>query len=123
MLWTDIVERRSGGVVLLEPHGDSTHGQRVPASPGGLVALIEQLVQRGERNILLNLHHAPYIDSQGLGDFIDGCKIARQAGGDLKLCQVSGPIRKLLAVTKLETVFQVFDSEEEALNSFRSGEA
>ena len=120
MLWTDIVERRNGDVVVLELRGYVTLGHKLAASLGGLVAVIDQLVQRGDRNILLNLLHAPHIDSEGLGDIIDGFKIARQAGGDLKLCQVSEPIRHLLTVTKLATVFQAFDSEEEALISFRS---
>ena len=61
-----------------------------------------------------------YIDSQGLADLIDGFRIARDAGGALKLCQVAKGIQELLMVTKLATVIQAFDSEEEALNSFRS---
>src|SRR5262245_52612371 len=116
MRWTDIVERRSGGVVILELHGVMT----LSVSPGGLSNAINRLVERGDRSILLNLRQAPYIDSEGLADIINGLKITREAGGDLRLYQVAERIRELLTLTKLATVIQTFDSEEDALNSFRS---
>ena len=116
MRWTDIVERRSGDVVILDVRGTMT----LSVPPGGLASLLNRLVQQGDCDIIVNLRQVAYIDSQGLADLIDGFKIARGAGGALKLCQVAKGIQELLTVTKLATFIQAFDSEEEALNSFRS---
>jgi anti-sigma B factor antagonist len=116
MRWTDIVERRSGDVVILELRGVMT----LSVSPGGLATVINRLVERGDRKILLNLRHAHYIDSEGLADIIDAFKIARHAGGALKLSEVAERIRELLTVTNLATVLESFDSEQEAVNSFGS---
>ena len=116
MQWTKIVQRRSGDVVILQVRGTMT----LSASPADLVTLINRLVKQGDRKILLNLRQVPFIDSQGLADIVDGFRIARSAGGALQLCQVAERIRDLLKVTKLATVIQAFDSEEEALNGSRS---
>jgi anti-sigma B factor antagonist len=113
------VERRSGDVVILELRGVMT----LSVPPGGLATVINRLVERGDRKILLNLRHAQYIDSEGLADIIDAFKIARLAGGALKLCEVVERIRGLLTVTNLATFIQAFESEEGALNSFRSAGA
>jgi anti-sigma B factor antagonist len=116
MLWTQIVQSRSGDVVILEVRGFLT----LSGSPADLVTLINRLAGQGDRKILLNLFQTPYIDSEGLADIIKGLRIARNAGGDLRLCEVAERIRELLNVTELASVIQAFDSEEEALNSFRS---
>ena len=117
MRWIDIVERRSGDVVILDLRG--VMALSVP--PGGLAVVINRLVEQGDRSILLNLRQASYVDSEALADIIDGLKIARTAGGDLRLCQVAEHVRELLTLTKLTSVIRVFASEEEAVNSFRSG--
>jgi anti-sigma B factor antagonist len=116
MRWTDIVERRSADVIILELRGVMT----LSVSPGGLARAIDRLVERGDRKILLNLRHTHYIDSEGLADILDAFKIARHAGGTLKLCEVAERIRALLTLTNLATVLEAFDSEQEALNSFGS---
>ena len=79
MRWTDIVERRSGDVVMLDVRGTMT----LSVPPGGVASLLNRLVQQGDCNILVNLRQVPYIDSQGLADLIDGFKTARGAGGAL----------------------------------------
>jgi anti-sigma B factor antagonist len=116
MHWTDITERRYGDVVVLDLRGNMA----LSDSPGRLVTAINQLVQRGERNILLNLVEVPYLDSQGLADIVQGFKIAQRGGGTLKLIHIADRIRELLVTTKLTTFIQAFDSEQEAVDSFRS---
>ncbi len=116
MQWTHITERRYGDLVVLDLRGNMA----LSDSPGLLVTAINQLVQRGERNILLNLIEVPYLDSQGLADIVQGFKIAQRAGGALKLCHIADRIRELLITTKLTTFIEAFDSEQEAANSFRS---
>jgi anti-anti-sigma factor len=119
MQWTEVVERRSGDVVILDVQGDVTSGE----SPGRLFTAINRLVRQGDHKILLNLLHLPYIDSQGLADIIDGFNTTQRAGGALKLCHIAKGMRELLTVTKLATFIKAFDTEEEALNSFRSAGA
>jgi anti-sigma B factor antagonist len=116
MHWTDIRERRYGDIVVLDLEGNMA----LTDSPGRLITTINQLVQRGERNVLLNLVQVPYIDSQGLADIVQGFKMVQRAGGTLKLCHIADRIRELLVTTKLNTFIHAFDSEQDAVDSFRS---
>ena len=115
MHWSKIAERHSADVVILDLRGNVTFCE----SPGRLFVAIDQLVQHGHRKILLNLSDVPYIDSQALGDIVRGSTATRDASGVLKLCCISERIRRLLMVTRLATVIEAFDTEQEALNSFR----
>ena len=115
MQWSKIAERHSADVVILDLRGNMT----LCESPGRLFTAIEQLVQKGHRKILLNLSDVPYIDSQALGDIVTGATVTRDASGVLKLGGISERIRRLLTVTRLATVIEAFDSEQDALNSFR----
>jgi anti-anti-sigma factor len=75
-------------------------------------------VQRGSRKILLNLRDVHYIDSDGLSEIVEGFRTTKDEGGMLKLCEVVPGFRRLLAVTKLDRVIEVFESEDAAVRSF-----
>jgi anti-sigma B factor antagonist len=79
---------------------------------------VRRLLDGGQTRLLLDLATVPAIDSCGLGAMIAGFVSARRRGGALKLVNASGHHVHLLAVTKLVTVFELFDSEEEAVRSF-----
>lgn len=73
--------------------------------------------------IVLNLGNVTYIDSGGLGTLVALYTTARSAGGTIKLASLTKRVGDLLQVTKLLTVFEVFDTEKQALDSFRKGQA
>jgi anti-anti-sigma factor len=113
--WREIVERFGDDVVILDVRGG-------PISFSGdssqLLNAIRQLVNRSRLKILLNLRDVHYIDSDGLSEIVEGFKTTRNAGGILKLCEVVPGFRRLLGVTNLDRVIEVFESEDEALRSF-----
>jgi anti-sigma B factor antagonist len=71
------------------------------------------------KRVLLNLSGVTYIDSGGLGTLVALYTTARNNGGSIKLANLTQRVGDLLAVTKLVTIFDVYDSEEQALESFR----
>ncbi|HEX2455265.1 MAG TPA: STAS domain-containing protein [Vicinamibacterales bacterium] len=113
--WRDIVERFVDDVVILDVRGGPISFSEASDQ---LLNAIRQVVQRGSRKILLNLRDVHYIDSVGLSEIVEGFKTSRNAGGMLKLCEVVPGFRRLLDVTKLDRVIEVFESEGDALRSF-----
>ena len=100
------------GVTVLTPIGRITMGD---------VALREavyDLLETGTRNILIDLGHVTFIDSFGIGQLIDCYTTVTNQGGLLKLCELSSRVSSILQITKLNTVFEVFKSEAEAMDSF-----
>ena len=113
--WQDIVERFVDDVVILDVRGGPISFSEASDQ---LLNAIRQVVQRGSRKILLNLRDVHYIDSVGLSEIVEGFKTSRNAGGMLKLCEVVPGFRRLLDVTKLDRVIEVFESEGDALRRF-----
>ena len=79
---------------------------------------INSLIQQGEKKLLLNLAEVPYVDSAGLGEIVRTYTTVNRQGGSLKLLHLTKRIEDLLAITKLLTVFDTFDSEQDAIGSF-----
>jgi anti-sigma B factor antagonist len=79
---------------------------------------VNSLVNQGHRKIVLNLADVPYIDSAGLGEIVRTYTTVSRQGGSLKLLNLTKRISDLLSITKLLTVFETFDSEKEAVQSF-----
>jgi anti-sigma B factor antagonist len=79
---------------------------------------IKDLLSDGQRKILLNLGDVSYIDSAGLGALISSYATVKREGGQLKLVNLTKRVQDLLAITKLITVFDTFDSEKEAIDSY-----
>jgi anti-sigma B factor antagonist len=113
--WGGIVERFVDDVVIIDVRGGPITFSENPAE---LLNAIRQLVQRGSRKILLNLRDVHYIDSDGLSEIVEGFKSTRNADAILKLCEVVPGFRRLLVVTNLDRVIEVFESEGDALRSF-----
>ena len=112
----NINERQAGDVTVLDMSGKITIGE-------GSVALrtaIRRLLEEGKKRILLNLAGVSYVDSSGIGELVSSyTAIGKEEGGQLKLLNLTQKIRDLLTITKLLTVFDVYESEAEALNSFK----
>ncbi len=81
---------------------------------------IDDLLSQGRKNYLLNLAKVPYIDSAGLGQIIRCFTAIRKSGGMLKLLSPNAKVIDLLTVTKLVNVFDWYNEESGALNSFTS---
>ena len=110
-----IVERRSGDVTILDlagrlvlDQGDATFRDSVA-----------DLVARGETHLLVNLQDVSYIDSAGVGMLVAKMLSVRRAGGDMKLLNLTARSTRVMTITKLLTVFEAFDNEQEAVRSFK----
>jgi anti-sigma B factor antagonist len=115
----NITERQAGDVTVLDLAGKITIGE-------GSVALrsaIKRLVEEGKRKILLNLSKVSYVDSSGIGELVSSFTTIKNQEGQLKLLNLSQKIQDLMTITKLHTVFDVYDEERGgesgALNSFK----
>ena len=111
----NINERQAGDVTVLDMSGKITIGE-------GSVALrtaIRRLLEEGKKRILLNLGGVSYIDSSGIGELVSSYTAINKESGQLKLLNLTQKLRDLLTITKLLTVFDVYESEAEALNSFK----
>lgn len=76
------------------------------------------LKDKGLKNVVVNLSDVGFMNSSGLGMLISGMTTLRNAGGDLRLSALPEKVRTLLVVTKLSTVFKVFDTDDDAMASF-----
>ena len=111
----NISERHVGDVTILDMDGKITIGE-------GSVALrtaIRRLLEEGKKKILLNLAKVGYIDSSGIGELVSSHTAINKESGELKLLNLTQKLQDLLTITKLLTVFDVYESEEEALASFK----
>ena len=111
----NINERQAGDVTVLDMSGKITIGE-------GSVSLrtaIRRLLEEGKKRILLNLASISYIDSSGIGELVSSYTAINKEGGQLKLLNLTQKLQDLLTITKLLTVFDVYESEAEALNSFK----
>ena len=109
-----IEERAVGDVVVLDLKGRITLGDGDQL----LKDKVNSLVNQGNKRIVLNLGGVPYIDSAGLGEIVGSYTTVSRQGGSLKMLNLTKKITDLLAITKLLTVFETFDSEDEAVRSF-----
>ena len=79
---------------------------------------VDDLLAQGHDNVILNLEKVPYIDSAGLGEIIRCFTAIRKSGGNLKLLSPNQRLIDLLSITKLVNVFDWYNDETEAVNSF-----
>jgi anti-sigma B factor antagonist len=109
-----IEQRAVGDVVVLDLKGKITLGEGDEL----LKDKVNSLVNQGHRKIVLNLAEVPYIDSAGLGEIVRTYTTVSRQGGSLKLLNLTKRITDLLSITKLLTVFETFETEDEAVRSF-----
>ena len=110
-----IDERVVDGVTILDLKGKLTLGEGDEL----LRDKINSLLQQDRKQLLLNLANVPYIDSAGLGEIVRTYTTVSRQGGKLKLLNLTKRIKDLLAITKLLTVFDTYDSEAEAIKSYK----
>jgi anti-sigma B factor antagonist len=111
----EIRERAVGEVVILEMYGKITIGE-------GSVQLrdaVSNLLDSGRNKIVLNLGGVNYVDSSGIGELVSRYTTTKNTGGRLKLLNLPKKIKDLLMITKLLTVFEIYEEEQAALDSFQ----
>ena len=109
-----ITERRNESITILDLEGNIRLGD----GAANLRQALRVLVEKGDRRVLLNMAGVSHIDSSGLGELVSSYTTLHKAGGELKLFNLSDRVHELMTMTKLLTVFDVFDSESEAIESF-----
>ncbi len=109
-----IKERRRDGVAILDISGKIMGGPDAEA----FNEVLRTLMHEGVHNVLVNLEKVKWVNSTGLGILISGYTTLQRAGGELKLLRVTERIENIFIVSKLSTVFQSFDDEDEAVRSF-----
>src|SRR5687767_6587698 len=112
----EIAEREVSAVTVLDLSGKITLG----AGDTLLKDKLNSLMHQGKKNLLLNLANVNYVDSAGLGALVMAYTTVTREGGTLKLANVTRKLQDLLSITKLLTVFESFDSEDEALRSYKN---
>ena len=111
-----ITERSVGDVTIMDIEGRIT----VQDGADQFRDAVRQLVHRGRLKIVVNLAAVPYIDSTAIGQIVRAYTTATRLGGGFKLLHVTVRVREILVVTKLRSVFDLFDVENEAVDSFGS---
>ena len=106
--------RQVRGVVVVDLEGEITLGD----TNRHLHNAIHQLIKEGKRQIILNLANVKRIDSSGLGEIVAGFTTLSTNGGSLKLINMPTRVNDLMTITKLYTVFDVYNTEAEGIDSF-----
>jgi anti-sigma B factor antagonist len=109
-----LTTRQVGNVSVVDVAGRITLGE----GSSNLRDTIRGLLTQGNKSVLLNLGEVSYIDSSGIGELVSGFTSVTNAGGQLKLLNLTKRVTDLLQITKLYTVFEIFDDEAKAVRSF-----
>lgn len=109
-----ITKRTNQNVTILDLKGKILIGEGIDE----LREKINDALTSGTKNLILNFDEVPYLDSTGLGEIVRSYTSAKKAGGVVKIVNLTEKVEDLLSVTKLITVFEIFDNEDEAVKSF-----
>jgi anti-sigma B factor antagonist len=106
--------RQVGDVTVIDAEGRITLGE----GSSTFRDTVRDLVTKGSKKLLLNLGEVSYIDSSGIGELVSAFTSVTNHGGVLKLLKLTKRVQDLLQITKLYTVFEVFDDEAAAVRSY-----
>src|SRR4051812_39645629 len=109
-----LTTRQVGDVTVIDASGRITLGEGSSTFRDS----IKDLTAKGNKKLLLNLADVSYIDNSGIGEMVSGFTSVTNQGGQLKLLNLTKRVKDLLQITKLYTVFEVFDDEAAAVRSF-----
>jgi len=112
------ITRWKDGVAVVYVSGAMFFGEESAALP----ILVKDLLNKSGK-IVFDLGNLTHIDSGGVGALVAACASARKAGGDIKLANLGDHTREVLRITKLVTVFQIFDKTEDAVAFFNMATA
>lgn len=110
----NVSERKNGNITILDCSGNITLGDSADA----LRDKVRSVLQAGGKQIVMNLSDVSYMDSAGLGELVSAHATAARQGASLKLANATKRLQDLLVITKLSTVFDMYDDEASAVASF-----
>jgi anti-anti-sigma factor len=110
----EFTRREISGIVIL-----TLVGEIEIYNTGAVQAEVKTLIAEKKARVVLNMEAVPFIDSTGIGMVLQFQKNLRASGGALKLAKVSPAVDKVFHLTKLNSILEIFDSEEDAMSSFR----
>lgn len=113
-----IIQRHHEDVTILDLAGNVRIGEDIIK----LRQALRILITEGEKKILLDLAGISHIDSSGLGELVAGYISLKKIGGELKLLNLTTRVSELMMITKLLTVFDSFEDEDEAIKSFQTSQ-
>jgi anti-sigma B factor antagonist len=108
-----IAARHSEGGVILDISGDID----LAHSPAMRKALLGEIKEKHTRKVFLNLKSVRYIDSSGIASLVEGLKASRDNGARMILYGLSPSVREVMELSRLQKIFEIYDSEEQALSS------
>ena len=112
---TTTVTRHIGSVTIVDISGNIVFGEDLAS----LRNLVRDLLNKGHKQVLLNLSDVNHFDSSGLGFLMSALTSVRRDGGELKLLNLTQKVRDVMRFTKLAAIFDILDDEETAVRSFR----
>ena len=106
--------KQQNGAVIIELKGKLVAGPLA----GRMERTLNNILAQGEKHIIFDLGSVTHLDSSGMGILLSGFTKVNDKGGKLKLANITAKIRNLLSITKLNSIFEVYDSVEDAIKSF-----
>jgi anti-sigma B factor antagonist len=110
-----IEKRKIGNVTVFDLKGKILFGDGIDE----LRQSINTAIKDKEKQLVLNFAEVPYLDSTGLGEVVRSYTTLKKEGGTVKIANLTNKVKDLMMVTKLITVFETFESENEAVKSFK----
>lgn len=108
-----INKTRQSDIVICQLNGDID----INSSPD-IRKNLDELTSKQEKKIILNLGNVSYIDSSGLATLVEMLKKTKKYGGELRLSNLADKVKSLFEITKLEKLFKIYDTAEEAIANF-----
>jgi anti-sigma B factor antagonist len=108
-----IAPRQASGSVIFDISGDID----LANSPAMRKVLLGEIREKRTPKVLLNLKNVRYIDSSGIASLVEGLKASRDSGGRLILFGLSSSVREVMELSRLQKIFEIYDSEEQAIAS------
>lgn len=109
--------KQEKGILLVKPLEKSIEAANCKDFKSKIIELLDE----GDKNLILNLSEVEFMDSTGLGSMISILKVLANAEGQLLICEARAPVARVFDLTRLNKVFQLFPNEKEALNSLNHG--
>lgn len=110
-----IEKRRNGDVTIFDLKGKILFGDGIDE----LRQSVNASIKENEKHLILNFAEVPYLDSTGLGEVVRSYTTLKKEGGTVKITNLTNKVKDLMMVTKLITVFETFEDENEAVKSFK----
>jgi anti-sigma B factor antagonist len=115
-----IKERQVGQITILDIDGQVRIALRFGGSSVPLAKAVDSLLDKGRTQILLNLERIASISARDIGEIVSTYVVVNKFGGQFKLFNLRPLVRELMMTTKLLTVFDVYETESQAVESFRN---